>query len=94
MLMLALADEDPRMRDMLRRTKITIAICNESLQSGVFAEKLRNDASVVSAYRMCQSCERVADNLSICSGCRKVWYCSQEHQQRDWKQHKQDCAKK
>ena len=26
-----------------------------------------------------------------CSGCKKIHYCSQEHQTRDWKRHKKDC---
>ena len=26
-----------------------------------------------------------------CSGCKKIHYCSREHQTRDWKRHKKDC---
>jgi len=29
-----------------------------------------------------------------CSRCQGIWYCSQDHQKKDWTRHKQDCKKK
>ena len=29
-----------------------------------------------------------------CSGCKKIHYCSREHQTRDWKRHRKDCKVK
>jgi len=33
------------------------------------------------------------DALKICSGCKKVRYCSLEHQKAHWKEHKKECVK-
>ncbi len=33
----------------------------------------------------------VIDNLSICKGCRKVYYCSTYHQRQEWPEHKKVC---
>ena len=29
--------------------------------------------------------------LNCCEGCRMVWYCSKDHQEQDWRQHKRFC---
>jgi hypothetical protein len=39
----------------------------------------------------CQHCQEHKDNLSICSGCKVVRYCSKEHQTQDWPKHKASC---
>lgn len=41
-----------------------------------------------------QQCCKVCDaqnNLSRCSRCKAVWYCSKEHQQSDWNEHHLGC---
>lgn len=38
----------------------------------------------------CQICDQT-ENLLRCSRCRSVYYCSKEHQRRDWKKHKTNC---
>lgn len=49
---------------------------------------------------LCASCRRgpsmlvKPETLKRCSGCSNVWYCSQEHQKMDWKEHKKVCANK
>lgn len=48
---------------------------------------LRDDRNV------CQLCGAL-DNLSLCTGCRKTWYCCREHQKADWRDHKRRCASK
>ena len=59
MLLLALADTDPRLRDMLKRSKITVALCAESAKTGVYGEKVKTDKAVITSYRMCQACRKV-----------------------------------
>lgn len=39
----------------------------------------------------CVVCNRI-DKLLRCSRCKAVFYCSKEHQKRDWKRHKEFCA--
>lgn len=41
---------------------------------------------------VCQLCGQV-NNLMICAGCKRTWYCSREHQKYDWKYHKKKCKK-
>jgi len=31
------------------------------------------------------------ENLNVCTGCRNVYYCAQEHQKVDWNKHKALC---
>jgi hypothetical protein len=40
----------------------------------------------------CNFCGQIGNK--ICTGCRKVRYCSEEHQLSDWKKHKQVCKGK
>jgi hypothetical protein len=61
MLLAALADPDPRLRDMLKRSKITVALCVEGEKSGAIAEKLKTDKTVVTPYRVCRACRKVAE---------------------------------
>uniref|UniRef100_A0A224XSA2 hypoxia-inducible factor-proline dioxygenase n=1 Tax=Panstrongylus lignarius TaxID=156445 RepID=A0A224XSA2_9HEMI len=39
----------------------------------------------------CAQCGQ-KNNLLICSRCRSVYYCSKEHQSKDWEKHKPNCA--
>ena len=39
----------------------------------------------------CVICNRT-DKLLRCSRCKAVFYCTKEHQRRDWKRHKEFCA--
>lgn len=38
----------------------------------------------------CAVCEK--ESKSRCSGCLQVWYCSTDHQRKDWKTHKANCS--
>lgn len=38
----------------------------------------------------CQVCDK--DSKSRCSGCVQVFYCSADHQRKDWKTHKPKCS--
>jgi len=44
-------------------------------------------------HRVCAFCNNSL-NLKACSRCEAVFYCSQEHQKKDWKEgrHKDKCA--
>lgn len=35
--------------------------------------------------------KRGRDNVTVCSSCRCAYYCSKDHQVKDWKRHKLDC---
>ena len=39
----------------------------------------------------CNSCGKIASNLKKCGACGRSWYCSQECQRKDWKEHKKVC---
>lgn len=40
-------------------------------------------------YLACSVCE--SKSVFKCRGCRRIFYCSREHQRLDWKQHKHQC---
>eukprot|EP01084_Bolivina_argentea_P232997 392537_1 len=42
--------------------------------------------------QQCNSCKRSGPN-KICSGCKKIYYCSVSCQRNDWNQHKKQCKK-
>ena len=43
----------------------------------------------ISLFQRCANCDREA--LSECTGCHKVYYCGTFCQQKDWKQHQDEC---
>lgn len=43
------------------------------------------------AQVICAVCNR-SDKLLRCSRCKVVFYCTKEHQRRDWKRHREFCA--
>lgn len=45
----------------------------------------------IGATVICVVCNRT-DKLLKCSRCKAVFYCTKEHQRRDWKRHKEFCA--
>jgi hypoxia-inducible factor (prolyl hydroxylase) len=50
-------------------------------------QSVRARANISMACQLCSSSER----LMVCSGCKRTWYCSKEHQKLDWKYHKKNC---
>ena len=42
--------------------------------------------------KYCNVCRQTGTDLSRCSRCRVVYYCSTGHQKEDWVTHKQDCS--
>ena len=44
-------------------------------------------------HKFCACCYQIKEKLFLCSGCLKVHYCNQEHQIKDWSNHKLFCAK-
>lgn len=46
------------------------------------------------SLRACGQCNRRAEHLMVCSGCRAAWYCGQDHQRLHWKKHKVFCKPK
>ncbi|KAG6542930.1 hypothetical protein Mapa_015621 [Marchantia paleacea] len=41
--------------------------------------------------KLCRVCNK--NSSSRCARCKKVWYCSREHQTGDWKEHRKSCSK-
>ena len=44
------------------------------------------------AWPSCDKVERTVREFKQCSGCRSVWYCSPEHHQLDWGEHRKACG--
>ncbi|XP_012054543.1 PREDICTED: uncharacterized protein LOC105617596 [Atta cephalotes] len=53
---------------------------------GQLGDDVRTGAEVI-----CAVCDKT-DKLSRCSRCKVVFYCTKEHQRRDWKRHREFCA--
>ena len=53
--------------------------------------KLLEAFEAAAPYPVCEKCHRRADNT--CSLCKGAWYCGVEHQNADWKTHKDICDK-
>ncbi|XP_024867071.1 egl nine homolog 1 [Temnothorax curvispinosus] len=49
------------------------------------------DGVQTGAELICAVCDKT-DKLSRCSRCKVVFYCTKEHQRRDWKRHREFCA--
>lgn len=49
------------------------------------------DARTDASRLICAVCDKT-DKLQRCSRCKAVFYCTREHQRRDWKRHKEFCA--
>lgn len=49
------------------------------------------DARTDASQLICAVCEKT-DKLQRCSRCKAVFYCTREHQRRDWKRHREFCA--
>ncbi|XP_077280853.1 HIF prolyl hydroxylase [Temnothorax americanus] len=49
------------------------------------------DGVQTGAELTCAVCDKT-DELSRCSRCKVVFYCTKEHQRRDWKRHREFCA--
>jgi len=47
--------------------------------------------ALISLMRSCNVCKKFGLSLPKCSGCKKVYYCSKECQNSDWKTHKEIC---
>jgi hypothetical protein len=45
-----------------------------------------------SQLHRCGYCGRPRSSCGRCGGCKVMWYCSQDHQQMDWKKHKKHCS--
>jgi len=50
-----------------------------------------DDSVRTGAKVFCAVCNKT-DKLSRCSRCKVVFYCTKEHQRRDWKRHREFCA--
>ena len=47
----------------------------------------------ISIAKKCNVCQQEEGELLRCSRCKKVYYCGQECQKKDWAEHKQTCKK-
>ncbi|ORY81834.1 MM3350-like domain-containing protein [Leucosporidium creatinivorum] len=54
--------------------------------------ELKSTVADLEGQNTCQVCGKGAE-LSKCSGCRRIWYCSADHQKSDWMFHKTACRK-
>lgn len=55
------------------------------------AQTLGDGVQTAAKRVICAVCDKT-DKLSRCSRCKVVFYCTKEHQRRDWKRHREFCA--
>lgn len=55
------------------------------------AQTTLDDRCTGTSRMICAVCDRT-DKLLRCSRCKAVFYCTKEHQRRDWKRHRDFCA--
>ena len=46
----------------------------------------------VKEMKRCAVCDECLIRPKVCNGCRKVAYCSVEHQREHWNEHKKQCT--
>jgi len=69
---------------------------NEQLEVEAWHKLAKNLAAIGLKSPRCQTCDEWATKevtISLCTGCRKVYYCSRECQKKNWKKHKPICKK-
>ena len=68
-------------------------IIDDLVPASVFMPALPLHLGVVikDAVVNCPSCLQEGSDLNRCSGCMKVWYCSEVCQRRHWTDHKKTC---
>lgn len=52
----------------------------------------RESLEVGHMYRICNECDTITENMDICNGCCRAWYCNKECQLRHWPTHKPLCV--
>ena len=61
------------------------------------AERKKDDETEPTAKntptKMCSACGKVSDTLKKCNGCKCVWYCDKDCQNRHRKEHKKECRR-
>ncbi|PRP85897.1 hypothetical protein PROFUN_06171 [Planoprotostelium fungivorum] len=51
------------------------------------------DEKKIQVITTCHKCHKDEAHLKLCSGCKKVRYCSADCQKKDWNDHKPDCLR-
>lgn len=41
----------------------------------------------------CEVCGQTSEDIGVCAGCTRTWYCSETCQKADWKKHKLNCER-
>ena len=53
--------------------------------------KLKSLNNITSGIPRCRLCGK--QNVKICTGCEKAWYCSQDCHSKDWLRHREFCLR-
>ncbi|KAE8991519.1 hypothetical protein PR003_g21900 [Phytophthora rubi] len=80
----------PLYREVLDAGKGRCAVASVRLQAGACV--LRTSAVCAMSSSSCGWCFSPQNSLLRCAGCRKARYCSRACRQRDWPQHRRECA--
>lgn len=76
----------------LEKNHIDTRLAADNLEMARVALKYgRGRPHIVSVFRQCEFCEKIKTGLLLCTGCKRVFYCSQICQSAHWEAHKSAC---
>lgn len=88
-------DKTPLVRDELDDPEESNEL-SDVIQIAAMVKKVEDETEIVFS-RNCSVCHIKNDppktTLKTCNTCRKIWYCSREHQVEDWPRHKAEHIK-
>lgn len=65
-----------------------------SIGDKTFEKNENYEKKINEEVKYCNYCFKQGDsNLKVCTNCRKIRYCNQDHQIKDWQEHKKTCKK-
>jgi tetratricopeptide (TPR) repeat protein len=70
---------------------ITVISIGKAILEARTPGTLTKDITDKHSYRMCNTCEKVKEDMDFCPACNCAWYCDDKCQLEDWDVHKLGC---